>query len=126
MPAQAEIFANQPNAIPGAAAARHGLSAGFRVFSNENQDEFDELIAEYRCAFAPANTHERFLVEEMARARWRLARVRRLEAAVVERMAGLGQPSGSDSVLAAALLDNAAGPFNLNLAVHVARGASSR
>ena len=57
---------------PGASATKHGLSASFRVLSNENQQEFDELIAEYHRTFAPADTHERFLVEEMAQSRWRL------------------------------------------------------
>ncbi|MGA2183538.1 MAG: hypothetical protein ABSH47_10960 [Bryobacteraceae bacterium] len=92
-------------------ATKHGLSAGFRVLTNENQQEFDELIAEYHRTFAPTNTDEQFLVEKMAQSRWRLARVRRLEAAVIEQMVGLGDPADCDAVLAAALINNAAGPF---------------
>jgi hypothetical protein len=98
-------------AISSANATKHGLSAGFRVLSNENQQEFDELVAEYHRTFAPTNTHEQFLVEEMVQSRWRLARIRRLEAALVEQMVGLGDPADADSILAAALLDDTAGPF---------------
>jgi len=101
----------QGKSISSANATKHGLSAGFRVLSNENQQEFDELVAEYHRTFAPTNTHEQFLVEEMVQSRWRLARIRRLEAALVEQMVGLGDPADSDAVLAAALLDNTAGPF---------------
>ena len=101
MSTDAQIFANRGN----------GLSAGFRVLTNENQEEFDELIAEYHRTFAPTTTYERFLVEEMVQARWRLARVRRLEAAVFEQMVGLAGPADADAILAAALIDNAAGSF---------------
>ena len=119
-----QIFANRINGLAGAGprtpegkptssanAAQHGLSAGFRVLSNENQQEFDELIAEYHRSFAPTNTHEQFLVEEMVQSRWRLARIRRLEAALVQQMVGLGDPADSDAILAAALFDDTAGPF---------------
>jgi len=78
------------------------LAAGFRVLTNENREEFDGLIAEYHRTFAPATTHERFLVWEMAQFRWRLARARRLEATVVEQLVGPGDPADSDAVLAAA------------------------
>jgi hypothetical protein len=124
MSTETQILANRRNALnstgPRTAegkanssgnATRHGLSAAFRVLPNENQEEFDELIADYRCNFAPTTTHERFLVEEMAQSRWRLARIRRLEAAVIEQMIGAAGSLDSDAVLAAALLDNKAGPF---------------
>jgi hypothetical protein len=124
MSTESQILANRRNAlrstgprtaqgksISSGNATKHGLSAAFRVLTNENQEEFDELIAEYHRTFAPTHTHEQFLVEEMAQSRWRLARVRRLEAAVIEQMVGLANPADADSILAAALIDNAAGPF---------------
>ncbi|MGA2184248.1 MAG: hypothetical protein ABSH47_14595 [Bryobacteraceae bacterium] len=124
MSTESQILANRRNALASTGprtaqgksissgnAIKHGLSAGFRVLTNENQEEFDELIAEYHRTFAPANTHEQFLVEEMVQARWRLARVRRLEAAVIEQTVGLADPADADTILAAALIDNAAGPF---------------
>jgi hypothetical protein len=134
MPTNPQIHANRVNgqagtgprtpegkAISSANATKHGLSAGLRVLPNENQQEFDELIAEYHRTFAPANVHEQFLVEEMAQSRWRLARIRRLEAALVEQMAGAGDPADSGVALAptrpaaarlaAALINNTAGCF---------------
>jgi hypothetical protein len=39
--------------ISGGNAAKHGLSAGFRVFTNENRREFGELIPDCHRAFAP-------------------------------------------------------------------------
>jgi hypothetical protein len=36
-------------------ALKHGLCVGFRVMQAENQEEVDELIAEYWRDFAPAN-----------------------------------------------------------------------
>lgn len=91
--------------------AKHGLNSGSRVFSSENQREFDELIAEYHRTFSSTNIHEEFLVEEMAQARWRLARFRRLEAGIVEDMITADGSQDADAVLAAALLGNTAGPF---------------
>ena len=84
---------------------KHGLSAGSRVFPNENQQEFDDLTAEYRRTLAPANILEKFLVEEMAHAAWRLARFRRLETGLIDQMAASGDV---DTVLTAALVDNTA------------------
>ena len=124
MSTESQILANRRNALASTGprtaqgksissgnATKHGLSAAFRVLTNENQEEFDELIAEYHRTFAPTHTHEQFLVEEMAQSRWRLARVRRLEAAVIEQIVGLADPANADSALAAALINNATGPL---------------
>ncbi|MGA2184532.1 MAG: hypothetical protein ABSH47_16030, partial [Bryobacteraceae bacterium] len=124
MSTESQILANRRNSLASTGprttegksrssgnATKHGLSAGFRVLTNENQEEFDELIAEYHRTFAPTNTHEQFLIEEIAQSRWRLARVRRLEAAVIEQIVGLADPANADSALAAALINNATGPL---------------
>ncbi len=88
----------------------HGLAGSFRVLPHENQEEFDRLLADYRRTFPAANVHEEFLVEEMAQARWRIARVRRLEAEVVRAIAG--DDSGNpDRALAQALIGNSADAF---------------
>ena len=92
-------------------ATKHGLAAGFRVLTNENQEEFDQLVAEYHRAFAPANVHERFLVEELAQARWRLARARRLEAAVITNVVGDLNDPEYDSHFINALVIGSAAPF---------------
>jgi hypothetical protein len=124
MASQAQILANRKNAqastgprtpqgksISSGNAIKHGLSAAFRVLPDENQQDFDELVAEYNRTFAPATTHERFLVEEMVQSRWRLARVRRLETAVIEQMIGPGDPADADFQLANAFINNTAGPL---------------
>jgi len=126
MATQAQTLANRTNAqastgprtpegklISRGNATKHGLAAAFRVLPNENQQEFDKLIAEYNRTFAPANIHERFLVEEMAQSRWRLARIRRLENEVVEQMVGSASPVDADSIIAAALLNNKAGALTV-------------
>src|SRR5215831_6523305 len=99
MATPAQITANQQNATHStgpktpagrAAAARnatkHGLSGAFIVLPHEDQDEFDILLACFRDEFHPANQHELFLVEQMARSRWRVARAARLETAILDQM----------------------------------------
>jgi hypothetical protein len=81
------------------------------VLPNENQEQFDDLIAEYKRTFAPTGAHEEFLVDQMAQSRWRLARFRRLEAAVIQQMTAAAFSSDTEEVLAAAFLNNTAGPF---------------
>lgn len=124
MASDAQIAANRRNALAStgpstpegrvassANATKHGLASGFRVLTNENQEEFDQLVAEYHRAFAPANVHERFLVEELAQARWRLARARRLEATVFTNLAGGPDDSEFDWNFINALITGQAPPF---------------
>src|SRR5436305_14849275 len=99
MATAAQIIANQHNATHStgpktpegkAAAARnatkHGLSGAFTVLPHEDQAEFNTLLASLREELKPTSEHQRFLVEEMAQSRWRLARARRLENAMFEQM----------------------------------------
>ena len=124
MPSAAQIQANRRNAqastgprtpegkaISSANSTKHGLSGGFRVLPGETQEEFDDLIAEYYRTFAPTNTHERFLVEEIVQARWRLARARRLEAGIVEDMIAIREAVNADAAMSAALYNDTARPF---------------
>jgi hypothetical protein len=137
MATQAQVLANRQNALrstgprttegkskSSANATKHGLSAAFRVLSNENQQEFDELIAEYHRIFAPTNGYEQSLVEEMAHARWRRARARRLEVAMIEQMTEAAGAPDSDAAVTAALLANTAGPL-LALQRHAAAAERS-
>jgi hypothetical protein len=98
-------------AASSANSTRHGLSGCFRVLDNDNWEEFDELIAEYHRTFKPANTHEQFLVEEMAQSRWRLARVRRLEAELIEDMVARRGSANPDAMMAGALRNDTASAF---------------
>ncbi len=107
MATQAQILANRSNAKAstgpsspeGKAAAsrnaiRHGLSAAFQVLPHESPEEFEELEAAYREEFNPHGAHESFLVGEMIQARWKLARIERLEAAAFEQI--LTEPGSAD------------------------------
>ena len=92
MATAAQITANRLNAqastgprtidgkqIASANALKHGLASGFIVLPHENAAEYHSLRTQYVDEFEPEGVHEEFLVEEMAQARWRLARIRRLE-----------------------------------------------
>ncbi|MGA2185152.1 MAG: hypothetical protein ABSH47_19210 [Bryobacteraceae bacterium] len=124
MSTESQILANRRNAqastgprtaqgksISSANALKHGLSAGFRVLQSENQEEFDDLIAELHRTFAPTNAYESILVEEMAHSHWRLARARRLESLMVDDMFAASPCSDADAALLSALLNDRAAPF---------------
>jgi hypothetical protein len=125
MSTQSQINANRQNAqastgprtpegkaASSANATKHGLSAGFRVLDNENREEFDELIADYHATFKPANTQERFLVEEMAQSRWRLARARRLEAQLIQDLVARRGSDDADAMMVAAFRNDTATALN--------------
>jgi len=52
----------------------------FQVLPGESQEEFDALLAEYHRVWAPTDFRERFLVDDMARAHWKLVRMHRIAA----------------------------------------------
>ena len=124
MATASQIIANQKNAQSSTGprtpqgkatssgnAVSHGLAGGFRVLPQESQHEFDRLLSEYRQHFRAANVHEEFLVEEMAQARWRIARCRRLEAEVVRALSGDDESVNPDRALAEALISRGADAF---------------
>ncbi len=105
MSTPAQVSANQansqlstgPRTESGKAAAshnalKHGLTSELTVLPNEDQSEFDSLLERYRNQFGFDGEHESFLVEQMARSRWKLARIQRLETATFERAAESGSP----------------------------------
>jgi hypothetical protein len=103
----AQILANRQNAqlstgpktIEGKAASssnstRHGLSgAGFALLPHENREEFEQLLGALRTEFKPCGDHESFLVEQMAKSRWRLIRIERLESEAFDEI--LTAPGGA-------------------------------
>jgi hypothetical protein len=101
-------------------ATSHGLSSAFNVLPHESQDEFRALIDQLRGEFAPTGEHQLFLVEQMAQSRWRLARIRRLEDAVLTKM--METEEDGDTQIAAALL-NGKGNSALNLLLRYAAAA---
>lgn len=59
---------------------RHGLSTNkFAVLPNENAAEYNDLLASLQAEFSPRTAAQSFLVEEMARAQWKLRRVTAME-----------------------------------------------
>ncbi len=107
MATPAQILANRSNAKAstgpsspeGKAAAsknatRHGLSAAFQVLPHESREQFEELDEAYHAEFNPQTANETFLVGEMIQARWKLARIQRLEAAAFEQI--LTEPGSAD------------------------------
>ena len=114
MATPAQILANQSNAqkstgpktpegkaASAANSVRHGLSSAFRVLPHEDQDEFDTLLAILREENKPATEHQRYLVDQIAKTQWVLARAQRLETRAFERLAGLLEtdPSDPDSTI---------------------------
>ncbi len=100
MSSPAQIAANQLNAqhssgpkteagkaVVAANATKHGLSAAFTVLANENQEQFDQLLEEFRQQFRPANIHQDMLLNQMVKAQWQLARAERLETVAFDLLA---------------------------------------
>ena len=103
MSTSAQISANQansqlstgPRTESGKAAAshnalKHGLTSELTVLPNEDQTEFDSLLERYRNQFGFDGEHESFLIEQMARSRWKLARIQRLETTTFQRASETG------------------------------------
>jgi hypothetical protein len=118
MSTSAQVHANQQNAAhstgpssPAGKAASsqnatsHGLTGHFAVLPHEDLAAFYQVQAGYRKTFKPTNDHEDFLVETMVESRWKLARLKRMESALVQQMAGQDtEHSNPDAVVAAAML----------------------
>ena len=86
-------------------ARQHGLSGSFSILAHEDSAEFHALLDQYRAEFKPASADETFLVEQMAQSRWTLARARRIEAQLMNQLAGQpAQPDNPDASIAAELL----------------------
>jgi hypothetical protein len=67
---------------------RHGLTSKQIVLPGEDPDQYDALRQSLLQQYAPANETERTLVEELAAGSWRLARARRHETAILEKLIG--------------------------------------
>jgi hypothetical protein len=118
MSTTAQVLANQQNAAHStgpsspagkAASSRnattHGLSGHFAVLPHEDLAAFHHIRDGYLSTFKPANDHEHFLVETMVESRWKLARLKRMEAALIQQMAGQNPTlTDPDAVVAAAML----------------------
>ncbi len=107
MSTAAQVLANRQNAVQSSGpktpegkaassqnATRHGLSGHFSVLPHESVEEFEGLAARLGAEFHPEGENETFLVHQMIQARWKLARIERLEALAFEQI--LTEPSAED------------------------------
>jgi hypothetical protein len=116
MASPAQLAANRQNSVrstgpatPSGKAAssqnaiRHGLTSAKVVIPGEDAAEYDAHREDLIRHHAPATAIERTLVEELAAASWRLLRARRIETAVLAKLAE--NASDADTAIAAALLE---------------------
>jgi hypothetical protein len=118
MASPAQITANRANAqlstgplspegkaASAANATTHGLASPHAVLPHEDPAGFAALHERFTAEFSPQTEHHRFLIRQMAEARWRLIRIQRLEAAVFDLMVESGEAGRSpDHRIAAAML----------------------
>ena len=64
-------------------STKHGLTGGAVVLPDESQKEYDAFKADYLNTWCPETLAERDMVEQMVAARWRLRRIERMEAAIL-------------------------------------------
>src|SRR5437879_6366412 len=65
-------------------AVRHGLTGKTLVLCNESQAQFDALTERYIQKFQPQDDVDMELIEDLVAARWRLQRVRLMQAAALD------------------------------------------
>jgi hypothetical protein len=58
-------------------ALKHGFFAATLLLEHENERLLEEVTRQFYEDFAPANVHERMLIEQMIAAQWRLLRIAR-------------------------------------------------
>ena len=91
-------------------ATTHGLNSDVVLNTVEDATEFQACLERIRAEFQPRTDHEDFLVQQMAQARWKLARAQRFENAAFELMfqQGFEQGEGNsyESCVVSAMLKN--------------------
>jgi hypothetical protein len=76
-------------------ALRHGLYAQDVVQPGDSPEDFDRHCAGFKSAWKPKNRPEKLLVEKMPIAEWKLARLERTEAGLLQN----GKPDGAQIAL---------------------------
>ena len=94
-------------------AFNHGLSnASFALLPQEDPAAFQCHLENYSRKFAPQDDHEEFLVLRMVESRWKLARIQRMEVALLQQLAHDPEsPNGPDAAIAAAMLKGGANAY---------------
>ena len=80
------------------------------MLPNESQKEYDAFKADYLNTWCPETLAERDMVEQMVSARWRLRRIERMEAAILEQafereLGALGDNADRDLAMQRAYAD---------------------
>jgi len=101
MSSQKHIEANRRNAVKSTGpktdagkarsrmnALRHGLTAAQAVLPHEDEDDYEKLREGMLESYAPADTAELAIVEELVNAYWRLLRLHRVENRYWEQLRG--------------------------------------
>jgi hypothetical protein len=101
MTSQKQIDANRRNALKSTGpksdqgkasssmnALRHGLTAQQAVLPHENEHDYEKLRDGMLESYAPENTAEQALIEELVSAYWRLLRLRRVETRYWDHLGG--------------------------------------
>jgi hypothetical protein len=79
-------------------ALRHGLRARTVVLPGEKAEDFHQLCADLEAEWQPQSCTEQLLVEQMAVAQWKLARVDACETALFDRFEGTRQIGHLDRI----------------------------
>lgn len=77
-------------------AVKHGLSSSAVVLPTEDESAYRLLCAALEAEWEPQTTTERFLVDQMAAAQWKLTRIDALETAL---LAGRAKPAARERSL---------------------------
>jgi hypothetical protein len=65
-------------------ALRHGLTAQHAVLSDEEDEEFQEIVTAFQDDYRPVGPAETLLVQQMSMAAWRLQRIRGMETGLLD------------------------------------------
>jgi hypothetical protein len=111
MASEKQIAANRRNALKSTGpkspegkaavrlnALRHGLRARTVVLPGEKAEDFHQLCADLEAEWQPQSCTEQLLVEQMAVAQWKLARVDACETALFDRFEGTRQIGHLDRI----------------------------
>jgi len=93
-------------------ATSHGLTGHFAVLPHEDLEGFERMHDDYVRTFTPRNDHQYFLVSRMVESRWKLSRLTRMEAALVQQMVTQDpENTNPDAVIVAAMLAGSANAY---------------
>jgi hypothetical protein len=105
-----------PRTEPGKAIASqnaqsHGLAAAATVLPFEDRREYERLAQALQTELRPRNEHQRFLVEQILDAQWRLNRIKRLEWAYFDMLLELGDDAAPEHRILRKMMERKGDPL---------------